>query len=232
MDQTNWSGLVPQDAAADALPDLRNVGLVAIDLETRDDSLRADKGPGWPTKAGYICSSSVAWHREGNEIRSLYIPLCHPDSANYDREQVFRWLRDHITAGVRFVTQNGLYDWGWLSSEAGISMPAGAQLEEIGALAAQHNENLFRYDLDSLCKQYGLEGKSTDELNRPCSASSAPIGASTVFRPISGNCRRGWSSLTPGRMLSRRCGCSKSCTRRSSPKAPRKPIGSTSTCCR
>jgi hypothetical protein len=31
------------------LPDLRNTGLTALDLETNDERLRADKGSGWPT---------------------------------------------------------------------------------------------------------------------------------------------------------------------------------------
>jgi hypothetical protein len=43
------------------LPDLRRAGIIALDLETRDDRLRADKGSGWPFKAGYICGVSVAW---------------------------------------------------------------------------------------------------------------------------------------------------------------------------
>jgi hypothetical protein len=36
---------------------------------------------------------------------------------------------------VKFVTQHSSYDWGWLRSEAGIIIPEGNQLEEIGALA-------------------------------------------------------------------------------------------------
>ena len=67
--------------------------------------------------------------------------------------------RDHVAAGVRFVTQNGLYDWGWLRAEAGIHMPPGDRLEEIGALATMVDENRFKYSLDSLCAWRGLPGK-------------------------------------------------------------------------
>ena len=41
---------------------------------------------------------------------------------------VYQWVRDHVAAGVRFVTQNGLYDWGWLRAEAGIKMPPTASM--------------------------------------------------------------------------------------------------------
>ena len=99
------------------LPDLRRVGVVAIDTETQDGGLRADRGSSWPWgDGGTSAASAVAW-REGGDIRAIYIPMRHPDSANFDPEQVFRWLKEHIAAGVRFVTMNGLYDWGWLRTD-------------------------------------------------------------------------------------------------------------------
>ena len=64
-----------------ALPDLRCVGLVAIDTETNDEGLRAKRGSSWPWRGGHICGISVAW-REGGEIRKIYIPLRHPNSEN------------------------------------------------------------------------------------------------------------------------------------------------------
>jgi hypothetical protein len=139
------------------LPDLRNVGLIALDTETKDDRLTADLGPGWPMCQGHLCGTSIAYRGEG--VHGLYFPLRHPDSQNFDSEQVYKWLRDHIAAGVRVVTQNGLYDWGWLRSEAGIHMPEGKQIEEIGALATLIDENRFSYGLDNLCKWRGLPGK-------------------------------------------------------------------------
>ena len=42
------------------LPDLRRVGIIALDTETNDDGLRADRGSGWPWRGGYICGISVA----------------------------------------------------------------------------------------------------------------------------------------------------------------------------
>jgi DNA polymerase I-like protein with 3'-5' exonuclease and polymerase domains len=145
-------------AAVAELPDLRRVGLVALDLKTRDDRLRADRGSGWPFLQGHICGVSVAYRAEG-DTRGVYFPIRHPDSENFDPEQVYGWLRDHITSGVRIVTQNGLYDWGWLRAEAGMRMPPSEQLEEIGAIATMVDENRFRYSLEALCTWRGLPGK-------------------------------------------------------------------------
>jgi hypothetical protein len=141
------------------LPDLRRVDLIAIDTETKDDRLRADMGSGWPFRSGYLCGVSIAYRVEG-EIRGHYLPLRHPDSQNFDPEQIYRLVRDHVAASVRFVTQNELYDWGWLRTEAGVRMPPGERLEEIGALATMVDENRFKYSLDALCTWRGLPGKN------------------------------------------------------------------------
>src|SRR5215831_17604523 len=143
-----------------APPDLRRVGIIALDTEEKDNGLVAGRGSGWAWGDGHICGISVAYRVEGN-IVAHYFPLTHPDSENFDREQVFQWLRDHIDSGVRFVTQNGLYDWGWLRTEAGIKMPPSVRLEEIGALATLVDENRFNYGLDALCAWRGLPGKDT-----------------------------------------------------------------------
>jgi DNA polymerase I-like protein with 3'-5' exonuclease and polymerase domains len=140
------------------LPDLRRAGIVALDLETRDNRLLAKMGSGWPFGDGYICGVSVAWC-EGETVRAEYFPIRHPDTANVDSAQLFRWLRDLIAADVRIVGQNTLYDFGWLSAEAGIKMPPTERLEEIGALATLVDENRFRYGLDELCSWRGLPGK-------------------------------------------------------------------------
>ena len=147
------------------LPDLRRVGVIALDTETKDDRLRTDMGSGWPFHAGHICGVSVAYHDGGN-IRAHYFPLRHPDSVNFDPAQLYQWLRDLIAADVRFVTQNGLYDWGWLRAEADIAMPPGDRLEEIGALATMVDENCFQYSLNALCIWRGLPGKDETLLHK------------------------------------------------------------------
>jgi len=151
------------------LPDLRRAGIIALDTETRDDGIRADRGSAWPWRGGYICGISVAW-RDDRGIRAHYFPLCHPDSENFPRENVARWLADLLASGVRIVTQNGLYDYGWLWAAFDLRMPSSEQLEEIGALATLIDENRFDYGLDPLCAWRGLPGKDTTLLEETVKA--------------------------------------------------------------
>jgi DNA polymerase I-like protein with 3'-5' exonuclease and polymerase domains len=68
-------------------------------------------------------------------------------------------VRELIASDVRIVTQNGVYDFGWLRTDLGIEMPPAERLEEIGALATLVDENRYSYSLDSLCAWRGLPGK-------------------------------------------------------------------------
>ena len=156
-----------------ALPDLRRVDIIALDTEERDDGLLAGRGSGWAWGAGHICGISVAYRAEGN-IVAHYFPLTHPDSPNFDRELTFQWLRDLIASGVQFVTQNGVFDWGWLRTDAGIVMPPSKQLEEIGALATVIDENRKRYSLDALCEWRNLPGKDETLLKEAAIAAGFP----------------------------------------------------------
>ena len=165
--QTNWQP--PTE-----LPDLRRTGIIALDTETNDEGLRADLGPAWPWHGGYVCGVSVAYRADGG-IRGHYFPLRHPDTNNFDCEQVFAWLRDLVASDVRFVTQNGLYDWGWLRADGNILMPPSERLEEIGALATLIDENRFSYGLDALCAWRGLPGKDTTLLEEAVKAAGFKI---------------------------------------------------------
>src|SRR5262249_58212139 len=152
-----------------ALPDLRNVGTLAIDTEGKDDGLAADHGSGWPWCGGHVCGASIAYRING-EVHAHYFPLQHTDTENIDRDALVRWLKDHITAGVRFVTKSGLYDLGWLWADLGIEMPPAEQLEEIDALATLVDENRLRYSLDALCSWRELPGKDETLLLEGCAA--------------------------------------------------------------
>jgi DNA polymerase I-like protein with 3'-5' exonuclease and polymerase domains len=151
------------------LPDLRRVGIIALDTETRDNGLLTDHGPGWPWGDGYIAGVSVAYRADG-AIQAHYFPIRHPDSPNFDPTNVFQWIRDHAAAGVRFVCQNGLYDFGWLRVDADISMPPSEQLEETQALATMVDENRHHYSLEALCTWRGLPGKDDALLREGCAA--------------------------------------------------------------
>jgi DNA polymerase I-like protein with 3'-5' exonuclease and polymerase domains len=83
---------------------------------------------------------------------------------------------------VRFVTQNGLYDWGWLRTEAGIKMPPSERLEEIGALATLVDENRYSYRLNELCAWRGLPGKDETLLREAAKAAGFTISKKTPLQ--------------------------------------------------
>ena len=170
--QTNWQ--TPQE-----LPDLRRVGIVALDTETKDEGLRADRGSAWPWRGGHVAGISIAWRADG-EIHAIYIPLRHPDTDNFDPDRVYRWLKDLVASGVRIVTHNGIYDFGWLRAEGGVVMPPSDRLEETGALATMIDENQFSYSLDSLCGRYGLPGKDEALLRQAVEAAGFAKGRKKV----------------------------------------------------
>ncbi len=151
------------------LPDLRRAGVVALDVETRDEGLAAKRGSSWVTHGGHVAGVSVAWH-EGGGTRSLYAPVRHPDTDNLDHDVVGRWLRDLRDSGTRVVTQGGLYDWGWLWAEWGIEMPPSERLDEVGAAATMVDENRLTYNLDDLCTWRGLQGKDEALLREAAAA--------------------------------------------------------------
>jgi hypothetical protein len=155
------------DRKPPALPDLRNVGILAIDTEGKDDGLAASHGSGWPWRGGHVCGVSVAYHING-EVHAHYFPLQHPDTENIDRDAMVRWFKDHIAAGVRFLTKSGQYDWGWLWADLGIEMPPAEQLEEIDALATLVDENRLKYSLDALCGWRKIPGKDEAALLEGC----------------------------------------------------------------
>jgi RecA-family ATPase/DNA polymerase I-like protein with 3'-5' exonuclease and polymerase domains len=130
-------------------------------------------GSGWPFRAGYITGVSSAY-REASEMRSLYAPIRHPDSDNLSPPRVFQWVRDLLASDVHIVTQNGLYDFGWLRADAGIMMPPAERLEELGALATIVDENRYAYGLDALCSWRGLPGKDLAILQEGAAALGLP----------------------------------------------------------
>ena len=164
------------------LPDLRRAGIIALDTETKDNGLASGRGSAWPWRDGHVCGVSVAYRAEST-IRSLYFPLRHPDTANLNPDQVFQWLRDLIASDVRIVTQNGIYDYGWLRADAGINMPSSERIEEIGALATLVDENRYQYSLDALCKWRGLPGKDDALLREGCAALGLIPKGRKKFKP-------------------------------------------------
>lgn len=165
------------------LPDLRRCGIVALDTEERDEGLAANRGSAWFRRGGHVAGVSVAW-REGAELCSLYAPLRHPDTDNLDVDAVSRWLRDLVAEpSLRFVTQNGPFDWGWLGADLGVPTPPGERLEEVGAAATLVDENRLTYNLDDLCAWRGVPGKDESLLRE----ASVAYGFGATRDTVKGN---------------------------------------------
>lgn len=146
--------------APSELPDLRRHKYVALDTEERDEGLAAEVGPAWFRRGGYVAGVSVAWDRGGGDLGALYAPIRHPDTPGlFDPECVRRWLDDHTAAGVHWITQNGMFDWGWLSEDLKAKVPPSEQWEEVGAAATMVDEDQDEYGLDAICARLGLPGK-------------------------------------------------------------------------
>jgi DNA polymerase I-like protein with 3'-5' exonuclease and polymerase domains len=155
------------------LPDLSRETDVAIDIETRDDLLAKDRGPGHyqyertNPRTGFICGISAAWRDQ-----SIYIPLRHPETTCFDYDPVQRWLKE-LTAQnqTHFKFHNFQYDWGWIQAVFGLEPPK--LLDDTAAMAAMLNENLFSFSLDNLCKWQKLPGKDESLLDLAGAAYSA-----------------------------------------------------------
>lgn len=145
------------------LPDLRRHEAVAVDLECCDRGLVRSRGPGWAIGDGHVSGVALAWGAGtagGQPGGSLYAPLRHPDTECLQPDQVAQWLADHAAAGVKFVFHNAHYDLGWLRQMAPeILKPGGFNIEDTNCQAVMLDENRLRYDLDTLCREYGLPGK-------------------------------------------------------------------------
>jgi DNA polymerase I-like protein with 3'-5' exonuclease and polymerase domains len=150
LPKSDW--VVPKE-----LPDLRGSGVIAIDTETRDDGLANSRGPGWVYGAGKIVGVSMASKRG-----SVYVPVAHPETDNFPHENVGRWLRDHMGADEWIVFQNAAYDLGWISAEWDIPTPE--KFHDTLAMAYSLDEQRLTYNLDSLCKWQGIEGKDESML--------------------------------------------------------------------
>lgn len=137
------------------LPDLRGrVKEIAWDVEGCDRGLAAGRGPGWPTRDGYLCGLGAAW--EGG---SIYLPIRHPDTACLDKDAVARWYWDHAKdPALRNLFHNAGYDVGWIGTSLAQPPPAGP-IEDTGGMAYMVDENRLNYTLDVLCKWQGVPGK-------------------------------------------------------------------------
>ncbi len=142
------------------LPDITSVGEIGLDTETMDEGLSTGMGPGWAKGAGYIAGVGAAW-REGSTVRRIYVPVRHPETTNFPKEQVARWVTD-ITRKNRVVFFNAGYDIGWLNTDMRVPVPP--LVDDASCAAFLVDENREDLSLDGVCAWRGVEGKDLKAL--------------------------------------------------------------------
>ena len=140
----------------DTFPDLSGYDEIAIDLETRDPGIK-DTGPGYIRKNGEVIGIAVAvdgWQG--------YYPIAHETPPNMDKELVTRWLRKQCSyESVNYIFHNAFYDVGWLTT---MDIDIKGKIIDTLIAAPLVDENRFRFDLNSLAKDYLQESKSEAQL--------------------------------------------------------------------
>ena len=139
----------------DSFPNLSTATEIAIDLETRDENMET-KGPGWPTKDGYIVGYAVAV--EGWEG---YYPVAHEGGGNLDKAVVERWIQKVLALPAPKVMHNGAYDLGWLRASG---FTVNGTIYDTMLAAACLDENRMSFSLNALGFDYLKQVKSEQGL--------------------------------------------------------------------
>ena len=155
-EQPNWFPKVHRMKSEwvmpDHFPDLVGYDEIAIDLETRDPSIK-DKGPGYIRKDGEVVGIAVAV-----EGWCGYYPIAHDTPPNMDKNIVTRWLKDQCSYHDKnYIFHNAFYDVGWLKA---MGVDIKGKIIDTLIAAPLVDENRFRFDLNSLTKDYLKESKS------------------------------------------------------------------------
>ena len=140
------------------LPELRGALWIGIDTETKETDF--DHGPGWSRGEGHIVGVSVAAVLPNGECGKWYFPVRHEVEREYnlDPSRVFDWLREQLSTSVPKIVANGIYDYGWLSTEN--IFPSGPVYDVQFAEALIDEDALTA--LDALGLKYLHHGKTVD----------------------------------------------------------------------
>ena len=155
-EQPNWFPKVHRMKSEwvmpDHFPDLAGYDEIAIDLETRDPNI-ISKGPGYIRKDGEVVGIAVAV-----EGWCGYYPIAHDTPPNMDKGIVTKWLKDQCSYyDKNYIFHNAFYDVGWLKA---MGVDIKGKIIDTLIAAPLVDENRFRFDLNSLTKDYLKESKS------------------------------------------------------------------------
>ena len=152
--QTEW-------VHPNTFPDLSEHDEIAIDLETKDPNL-IKMGPGTFRKDGEVVGIAVAvsnW--------SGYYPIAHEGGGNMDRKQVLKWFTDVLKTDSLKIFHNAMYDVCWIQS---LGLTISGKIVDTMIATSLVDENRFKYDLNSVAKEFTGIGKNEYALQEAAQA--------------------------------------------------------------
>lgn len=141
--------------------DLSNAKIISLDIETRDESISKDLGPGEQRGGNnYIVGVALAT----NDGYQAYYPVAHEPGNNLDQDKVYDYLRIQLgRKNQHKLGTNIQYDVRYLRKEG---VPVCGKLYDIQLAETLLDENKSSqgYALNEIAKKYLGKGKSEDLL--------------------------------------------------------------------
>jgi len=138
-------------------PDLRQVDEIAIDLETKDPDL-IKRGSGSIIGNGEVIGIAVA-----TSYYKGYFPIAHEGGGNMEKAKVLSWLKDVLESTSTKIFHNAMYDVLWIRR---LGLTIHGTIIDTMIMASLVNENKFKYDLNSVAKEYTGIGKDEAALQK------------------------------------------------------------------
>lgn len=137
------------------LPDYLT-GPIVIDLETKDEGLKFEVGPGWPWKGGHVLG--VAIHSDNFHG---YLAFGHVSENNISQDKACRWLREVLSKDNPKIFANAVYDLGWLTT---LDVYPSGPFEDVQIQSPLLNEYRREHNIDALGMELFKTGKDYSEL--------------------------------------------------------------------
>jgi len=86
-----------------------------------------------------------------------YYPIAHEGGGNMDRKRVLKWFKDILKTPAKKIFHNAVYDVCWIKR---LGLTVHGTIIDTMIMASLVNENKFKYDLNSVAKEYTGIGKN------------------------------------------------------------------------
>ncbi|MDA7653297.1 hypothetical protein N8644_00775, partial [bacterium] len=150
--------------APDGFPNLSKFKYIAMDLETKDPSLKS-KGSGAIRKEGEIIGIAIAVNEAGFKWRGYY-PIAHA-AGNLDKKIVLDYVREICAYDNTKIFHNAMYDVSWLKS---YGIPIKGKIVDTMVMLSLIDENRLWFSLNSATWDYLKISKDEKILNESAAA--------------------------------------------------------------